>query len=412
LFAAAAISYILRTNVSLSGPVLMLDLSLSEQQLGYVFAAFTAGYAIFQFPGGLFADWAGPRRALAIIATLWGLLTILTVTVPGSTAGGVGLTLVALIAVRFLVGVTHAPVFPLGVTVIERWFPVGRWALPNAITSVGLTLGAAAAAAVLPAMIVTWGWRWAFLATAPLGFVIAAAWRWYARDSAREHRSANAAEIALIEAKRPPVAHAENSQPAWLRLLRNRNVLLLTLAYFCSNYIFYLFFSWVPYYLQTVRGFDAAAAGVILAAQWVAGGAGALAGGFLCDALVHRYGLRLGCALPAVFGILVAGLLLVVGAASLDPGIAAWALAGTFFFQQLTEGAFGAATIGVARHHAGGAFGVVNTGGNLVGSAGALIVPFTAGILGWPVAMMTGAVFAVLCTVFWLFIRADQPMPD
>lgn len=412
LFTAAAISYVLRTNVSLSGPVLMLDLNLSEQQLGYVFAAFTAGYAIFQFPGGLFADWAGPRRALAIITTLWGLLTILTVMAPASSADGVALTLVVLITVRFLVGVSHAPVFPLATTVIERWFPVGRWALPNSITSVGLTLGAAAAAAAMPVMIGNWGWRMAFLATAPLGFVIAAAWWWYARDSAREHRSASAAEVALIDANRPPVAHAANARPAWLRLLGNRNVLLLTAAYFCSNYIFYLFFSWVPYYLQTVRGFDAAAAGVILAAQWVAGSAGALTGGFLCDALVHRWGLRLGCALPATAGILVSGLLLVVGSLSLDPVIAAWALAGTFFFQQLTEGAFGAATIGVARHHAGGAFGVVNTGGNLVGSAGAIIVPFTAGMLGWPVAMMTGAAFAVACTVFWLFIRADQAMPD
>lgn len=390
----------------------MLDLDLSEQQFGYVLAAFGAGYAIFQFPGGLFADWAGPRRALAIITALWGLLTILTVAVPGSTVGSVAFTLAMLMAVRFLVGVTHAPVFPLATTVIERWFPVGRWALPNSLSSVGLTLGAAGTAAILPMLIAAWGWRPAFLATAPLGFAIAAVWWWYARNSAAEHRSANEAEVALIAANRPEVAVGRNGQPAWLRVLKNRNVLLLTLAYFCSNYIFYIFFSWVPYYLETVRGFDAKSAGVVSAAQWLAGGAGALTGGFLCDALVKRFGLRRGCAWPAASGILIAGLLLVVGALSKNPGVAVWALAATFFFQQMTEGAFGAAAIGIGRHHAGAAYGVANTGGNLVGTASALLVPFTAAIFGWPAAIMTGAVFAILSAALWLFIRADQPMAD
>lgn len=412
MFAAAFISYVLRYNISLAGPALISDLDLTEQQFGYVLAAFGAGYAIFQFPGGVFTDSVGPRRALTIIAVLWALLTILTMLVPASAVAGAGLTLVLLIVIRFLVGGFHAPIFPLVGGVIERWFPVGRWALPNSITSVGLTLGAAAAAVVLPALISEWGWRSAFLATSPLGFAIAVIWWWYARDHPAEHGSVNAAETVLIAADRPPIAHAGNGQPGWLRVLKNRDVLLLTLAYFSSNYIFYIFFSWIPYYLETVRGFDAEAAGVISAAQWVAGGAGALLGGIICDALARRYGLRRGCAWPAAGGILVAGGFLAVGAASTDPDIAVTALAGTFLFQQMTEGAFWAAAIGIGRHHAAAACGVLNTGGNLVGTVSAPLVPMVAAKLGWPAAIMTGSLFALLCAGLWLFIRPDRPVAD
>ena len=50
---ASFVAYILRTNVSIVGESMMLDLGMNEYQLGLVFSAFAAGYAIFQFPGGM-----------------------------------------------------------------------------------------------------------------------------------------------------------------------------------------------------------------------------------------------------------------------------------------------------------------------------------------------------------------------
>ena len=50
------IAYVLRTNLSFAAPEMMADLGLSELQWGWVMAAFTAGYTIFQFPGGLLGD--------------------------------------------------------------------------------------------------------------------------------------------------------------------------------------------------------------------------------------------------------------------------------------------------------------------------------------------------------------------
>ncbi len=68
LFMASFVAYVLRTNMSIAGENIMDDLGLSKIQLGMVFSAFAWGYAIFQFPGGVFGDRVGSRRALSFIS--------------------------------------------------------------------------------------------------------------------------------------------------------------------------------------------------------------------------------------------------------------------------------------------------------------------------------------------------------
>ena len=61
---ASFVAYILRTNFNIVGEMMMHDLGMNEVQLGMVFSAFAAGYAIFQLPGGIFGDRFGPRFAI------------------------------------------------------------------------------------------------------------------------------------------------------------------------------------------------------------------------------------------------------------------------------------------------------------------------------------------------------------
>ena len=66
----------------------------------------------------------------------------------------------------------------------------------------------------------------------------------------------------------------------------------------------------------------------------------------------------------------------------------------------------------VSGRHASIATGILNTGANIPGVLGGLLVPVTAGLFGWVAAMATGSVFAVIGALLWLFIRADEPMSD
>jgi len=405
------VAYVLRTNMSIAGENIMADLGLSKIQLGMVFSAFAWGYAIFQFPGGIFGDIVGSRRALSMIAVLWGILTLATGLVPGTAFASTTLILATLIGLRFLVGVTQAPLFPIfGGGTIGRWFPVSGWAFPNGLGSTGLTLGAAATAPLIVWLMEMFGWRESFLLTAPLAFVVAGVWWWYARDDPADHRGVGKHELDLINADRPPPEKAVKDKTGWKRVLKNRDILLLTASYFCMNYVFYIFFNWFFIYLIDVREFEVLEGGFYAAAPWLVGAVAASLGGLWCDRLCKRIGPRWGYRIPGVVGLSLVAVLLVLGATAKDPLLAVVLLSLSFGCTQLTEGAYWAAAISVAGKHASAAAGVLNTGGNVVGGIGALLVPITAEAFGWVPALATGSVFAIIGVVLWLFVRADRPL--
>jgi len=412
------ISYVLRTNLSFAAPEMMADLGLDEIQWGYVLAAFTAGYTIFQFPGGLLGDRFGPRRVLAAITILWAVMTAVTSLVPGQGSASAAVIIGALVVVRFFVGVTHAPIFPVVNASVVRWFPPGSWALPLGLTSTGLTLGGAAGAIAVPLLIVQYGWRTAFLIIAPLGLLTAALWWWYARDNPRDHPAVNEAEAELIldgrdeaepgSLERSPQSGAGPSP--WLRVVMNRDVLLLTVSYAFMNFVFYFVFNWFFFYLVEVRGFSATDAGFVASAQWIAGSIGATVGGWLCDRMCRRLGMRWGVRWPIVIGMGISMVLLLLGALHPNALVAVTAMVLLFFFNQLCEGPYWAASVAIGGRHAGAAGGVLNTGANAMGIINGLLVPWLALGFGWSVAIASAAVFTLMGIGLMLLVRADCPI--
>ena len=409
---ASFISYVLRTNLSIAAPTMMVDLGLTDVQLGMVFSAFAAGYAIFQFPAGVFGGRMGSRAAVTITAALWGVLTIATGLVPGSDQASIGVILVSLIALRFLVGVAHAPIFPVTGGTTADWFPVGHWGLPLGLSSTGLQVGMAATAPIIIWLIGFSGWRGSFFLTAPAAFMLAAAWWWYVRDYPREHPKVSPRELALIDANRPaPRSHAEH-KGAWKQVIKNRDILLLMVSYFCMNYVFYVFFSWFYFYLTRVKSFGEAEAGGLFTAMAVIGAVGATIGGLSCDRLIAYFGLRRGPQILCISSLVLCAAFLTLGAIAIDPYQAVILLCLAYGFTQITEAAYWAATISVAGRNASEACGVLNTGGNLPGVLGGVLVPITAKYFGWAAAVSTGSLFALVGALLWLFIRADRSMEE
>ena len=405
---ASFIAYILRINMSVAGEALAADLRFSRVQLGLVLGAFAWGYALFQFPGGLLGDRFGARRALTVVVVAWGLCNLLPGVLPG-TAVLPPLALVGLLAVlRFLMGAAQAPLYPIiGGATIRLWFPVSAWGLPNAVTNAGAAFGSAAAGPLIGGLVVTLGWRQSFVLTAPMAFLFAALWWWYYRDHPAEHRRVSAAEAAYITGERAATDSAPPRPGAWRALLRNRNLRLLTLSYFCSNYLFYFFFNWLVIYLVEERRFTLLQGGWYAAAPWMVGAFGALAGGFVTDRLSRRRGLTFGCRWPALVSLLCAGALIFAVARAEAPLVAVALLSACLGFQQATDPVYWAATVAVAGRDSAGACGVLNTAGNVVGGIGALLVPVTVDAFGWPVALATTAGFAVAGALLWLAVEID-----
>jgi ACS family glucarate transporter-like MFS transporter len=405
LFGLSFVNYLVRNNISVVLPSIRAEFSLSGEQLGWILGSFNLAYALFQIPGGMFGDWLGARRALTVCAIVWGVLTFMTGFAPHLMVASVTGAIVSLSVVRFLMGVSHAPIFTVAAASIARWFPPGGWALPNSILNTGLTLGQAAVGPLVTFLIIKFGWRESFYALTPLAFITAAWWWWYARDAPAEHPAVTPAERVYIEAGRAAPTGAP-SLAEFIAVLRNRNVLLLAGAYFCMNYVFYMFAQWLFSYLVEERGFSMLESGLMYALPFLAGAVLALAGGFTCDALCRRLGATLGCRLPALAGLLLVAVFLLAGIYSFNHYVAVAFLSLCFGFTQFTEGAFWSACTFASGSHTATATGVMNTGGNLAGVL-APVVGIMVDRLGWLPTLASGSLFALAAIVLWFFVRLD-----
>src|SRR6185503_20159173 len=175
LFVVSFVNYFLRNALSVAVPSIQGEFGYTNEEIGWILNAFNISYTLMMIPGGIFGERYGPRRALGGIAVAWGILTWFTGFAPGLMAASASGAMISLIVVRLLVGASNAPIFPITTGLIEGWFPPGRWALPNALTSSGLSLGQAALGLIVTALIVSYGWREAFYILAPTG-IIAGVW--------------------------------------------------------------------------------------------------------------------------------------------------------------------------------------------------------------------------------------------
>ena len=410
VFGLSFVAYLLRMNISVAAKLMMPELGLDEVQMGWVFSSFLWGYTLLQFPGGLLSNRIGSRRMLALIAIVCGVATLLTGLVPGLVLSSNLGILGSLLLLRFLLGAFQGPLYPAVAGTVARWFPKDGWALPHALSSTGLGLGAAMTPPLVSQMMVRLGWRASYYVLAPLGLVSAVIWWWYFRDDPAEHGSVNRAELSLITGDRPSSEASEASAGAFKLLLRNREIWLLSLSYLCMNYVFYIFFFWFFIYLVDVRGFSILGGGMLAALPFLVGAIAATVGGATCDWLCGRLGARRGCGLVAMTGMFLVAILLYFGAAAESPYVAIGLLSFCFGFTQFTEGAFWAATTYVAGRNTAAATGVLNTGGNLGGVISTPLIPILAAQVGWIGALSTGSLFAVISALLWLWIRVDRPL--
>src|SRR5262245_58516104 len=105
LSAFSLVGYVLRMNISVAAPFMMTELHLDNVQMGRVFTSFMVGYALFQIPWGVSGDRLGSGRTLTWSAVVWAVTTLLTGLVPGVLLPIGAVSLAALMAIRFLLGV-------------------------------------------------------------------------------------------------------------------------------------------------------------------------------------------------------------------------------------------------------------------------------------------------------------------
>lgn len=221
LFSGGMINYMDRSAVSVAAPLLMRDLKLDAAQMGIIFSAFFAGYALFNFIGGYAADVLGPKRVFTAAMTLWSAFC-------GLTAAATGLT--SLLFVRVVFGFGEGPFAAAANKMVRDWFPREQIATAIGFANCGTPIGGAIAGPIVGWLALRYGWRASFMVLAAIGLLWTLLWMVVVPDRRT---------ISLRTA-------ANNPTPTLWFYIKQPAVIATGIAFFGYSYILYFFLTWFP----------------------------------------------------------------------------------------------------------------------------------------------------------------------
>jgi MFS family permease len=404
LVVAGCVNYFDRSALAVGNPDIRADLHLSFAQMGLLLSAFAWAYGLAQIPAGAAVDRFGPRRALGAGLVLWSAAQL-----GAAFVAGLG----AFVAARVALGLGESPMYIGGTRVCADWFARPARALPIAIFNSSSALAPALAPPLLTLLMVAFGWRPMFFIAGLAGLAAALAWVALYREPKRA--GVPAADLALIHAgDGADIEQAGFGQVLWL--LRFRTTWGMFFGFFGVVYLSWLYATWLPGYLETQRHLSVASAGVWSAVPLAGGFAGAVAGGFISDALGRR-GMEAGaaCRVPIIAGLLAAAVFTVAGAFTGSTGLAIAFMACGLFGANVASSCGWALAAVVAP---GNTVATLEAVQNIGGSAGGALAPFITGAVVQatgsfiPAFALAGVIAVVSAGFYWLLAGRRIIAPD
>lgn len=403
IFLLAAIAFLDRVNISIAGPSIAESYGISNVQLGSVFSALLWGYALFQTIGGRLADRLGPRRVLAAGVVWWGIFTALTAVTPSNTR----FALLWFVAVRFMLGAGEAVMFPASNQFLARWIPKHERGLANGLIFAGVGAGAGLSPPLISYLILNYGWRASFWACAAIGLIGGLIWYFVSRDRPEQHPKVSSAELLLISSGL--TLNSKNTATVarlvpWRHVLTSRDVVAVTISYFCFGYVAWIFFSWFYIYLAKVRGLDLKSSALYAMLPFIAMAVFSIAGGKVSDAITRSRGPRVGRCVLASIAILAAGIFVASGALAENARVASVILAGGAGALYVSQSSFWSVTADLAGNSSGSVSGFMNMGAQIGGAVTAQLTPWIARDFGWTASFLVAAVLCLVGSAAWLLV--------
>ena len=274
IFFATTINYVDRAVLGVLAPTLRTEIGWTDQEYGYISAAFTLAYAIGFLFAGWFIDKVGTRLGYALYLTIWSLAAAAHALVRTTFGFGVA---------RFALGIGESGNFPAAIKTVAEWFPKKERALATGIFNAGSNVGAIVAPLVVPWIALNWGWQEAFIFTGLAGLIWIAFWLpVYHRPA--EHPKLSKEELAHIESDPadPP------AKISWFKLLTFKQTWAFSIGKFLTDAIWWFYLFWFPLFMNDRFGVDLKTIGLPMIVVYVLADFGSIGGGWLSSALMKR----------------------------------------------------------------------------------------------------------------------------
>ncbi len=396
--------YIDRACISSAKENIGLDLGLTDTQLGWIFSAFSIGYALFQVPGGYFADKFGPRKVLTIIVTVWSLFTALT---------GAAWNYFSMLVFRFLFGAGEAGAFPGISRAVYSWIPLKERGTVQGINFSGSRFGAAVAFPLIALMIKGLGWRMSFVILGITGILFAFLWYILFKDKPEDHPGLSEQEKKFIMENRQEKTGEIKSVLSGRKMLSSSNVWLAMLQYFGSNFTFFFCLTWMLPHIRKTYELGLVEASFYASVPLIFGFFGNLSSGLLVDFIYKRNKWKLSRRIPPIIGftLVIAGMLGSINMDTIEGAIAMLSIA--LFGADMTLSPSWTFCIDIGKENSGTVSGTMNMAGNIGAFITALAFPY---LLNWTgsetLFFFVASGLAALSIVSWIFMNPEKALTE
>lgn len=401
IFTISFMSYMDRVNLSVATPAIMQEFGLTKIDMGMVQSVFFLGYALCQVPGGMMAERFGQRITGAIAVVWWSFFTILTAVASGKFSFAF---------VRAMFGLGEAPLYPAAAITGHRWFNAHEKGAVSSFILCGCFLGPVFGPMITVALMGAFGWKSVFLLFGAIGFLLGIVWYTFVKDNPKDSAHVNESELAHINKDRVE-ATGEKKVAPWKRLLKSGQFWALGLQFLATDYIMYVFLSWLPVYLMEAHGFSMKEMGFWAATPWIALILVVICCGRFSDrALAKGYSENVVKTVEGAAGILICSAMLFVTAQTTSAFTGVACLSVALGALGLSMSAAWSSVISMGREYAGSVSGWMNLWGNIGGVLAPTITAWAATNMGWSAALVVTAGFGVFGAVMWLFVKPAQPV--
>lgn len=362
-------AYIDRVNVGYANLEMSKDLGFSPEIFGFGAGIFFFGYFLLEIPGSLIVENWSARKWLARIIISWGILAIITGFIRNTTDFYV---------IRFLLGLAEAGFFPGIIVYLSHWFRYQDRAKAVAMFMTALPFANIFGSPISGLILgINWfgiaGWRWVFILEGIPAVIFGIITIFYLTDKPKDADWLDESERDWItdELEREKAAKKAVKHFTIIEAFKNRNVIILALAYFCAVVCVYGFTFWLPTILKGLSGYSNLQVSLIAAMPYCAGLVAMLFFGWSSDRRNERRWHTAISLLAVCLGLFLSSLVL----DNVYLAIAVFCLAGAGLYSYLPS-FWALPTAFLTESAAAASIGMINSVGNLGGFAGPYIVGY------------------------------------
>jgi len=170
-------------------------------------------------------------------------------------------------------------------------------------------------------------------------------------------------------------------------------------SFFCTNYLFYLFMTWLPTYFVRGRGLQLHQGAFYASLPYIVAIFTYPIGGYLADRASARFGQNLGRKLIPVIGMVSAGCLLILGSQAENASTAVTLISGSNGLLCLTMGGYYSMPMIFSRKNAGKITGLWATFATVGGITAPLLTGMVVDAYGYTYALFLGAALSILGSI-------------